>query len=228
MELNNNYRGKLMHCDESTECETIIKGYKPEFSMDVLSFRNMFFRDLGLDYIFDYFLENEEHFHIAVHSEKTSTCKEKSKIINFDLENVIKGFYLEDSIKGNIYGLAIPGNKSYDKTKIAELLGIENVNGRIKKTDKMPVNIEYGTVHPFVNEEAFNEIGLKLILFDKFHLEKSSKSGKVLADFSFTTPDFSGYDNHKISIQMNYKGAFEILKNKFGEDRIKAVDLIND
>ena len=218
-----------MHCDESIECETSIEGYKHEFSMDVLSFRNMFFQDLKLDYIFDYLLKNENPFHIAVHSKQTSTCEEKSGIIGFDLERIIKGFYLEDSINAEIYGLAIPGNKSYDKSKIAGFLGIENVNGRIKKTNKkLPVNMSYGTVHPFVNEDAFESLGLKYILFDKNYLAKRrADKNKILDDFSFTTADYSGYNNHQLSIQINYSDAFEIIKNKFGENRVKAVDLVN-
>ncbi len=231
------FKGKLIHCNEICEkiedCPVKIDNYKYEFSMNVHSFKESFFEDLGLEYILDYFLDldNEsKHFHIAVHSMSTNTCQEKAKIINFPLERVIKGFYLEDFKEKKIYGIAIPGNETYDKLKIADFLGINrySLDGRIGKTkERMPVNIKYGVVHPFVNEDSFALTDkLESILFDKIYLEKS-RNNNYLDDFSFTTHESSGYNNHNISIQINYSDAFDILKNKFGEDKIKAIDLVN-
>ena len=162
------------------------------------------------------------------------TCEEKAQITGLPLERVIKGIYLEDNLEEKAYSIAAPGTKhsSDSRLKLADFLGINEYeitkNNRIRKARKefLPVNIEYGTVHPFVNEESFIPKGnLDLILFDKNYLIKRKLEGG-LDDFSFTVHPSTGYDNHRISIQINYAHAFEILQVKFGRERVKAIELV--
>ena len=224
-------KGKLIHCDGIVKCEEPKEvGYKEENGLDYDSFRNIFFKDFRLDYILNSAIKYDLHFHIATHSTKTSTCQEKADITGLPLERVVKGIYLEDSKTEEIYALAIPGNKSYIKNKLAKFLNMEEeyVDARIRKSKWLPLHIEFGTVHPFVNNESFKiQAGkgkLELILFDKSNLERRKKE-KGLDDFSFTTHPSTGYDNHRLSIQMNYNDAFAILSERFPE-RVKAIDLV--
>lgn len=224
-------KGKLIHCDGIVKCDEPKEvGYKEENGIDYDSFRNIFFKDFKLDYILDLAIRYDFHFHIATHSIKTSTCQEKADITGLPLERVVKGIYLEDTKTEEVYALAIPGNKSYVKDKIAKFLSIKEdyIDARIRKSKWLPLHIEFGTVHPFVNNEGFRHPNgrgkLEGILFDKSHLEKRKKESG-LDDFSFTTHPSTGYDNHRLSIQINYNDAFTVLSEKFPE-RVKAIDLV--
>jgi len=224
-------KGKLIHCNGIIKCqEPNEKGYKEENGIDIGSFRNIFFGDFNLDYILDLAIQYDLHFHIATHSERTSTCQEKADITGLSLERVIKGIYLEDIKTEKVYALAIPGNKTYVKSKLAEFLKINDneVESRIRKSKWLPVHIEFGTVHPFVDYNSlsfpYGNGKLEYILFDRNHLEKRKNQGG-LDDFSFTTHPSTGYDNHRISIQMNYQHAYIILSTRFSE-KVKSIDLI--
>ena len=224
-------KGKLIHCNGIVKCqEPKEEGYKEENGLDYDSFRNIFFRDFDLDYIPELAIEYDLHFHIATHSKATSTCQEKADITGLPLERVIKGIYLEDSKEEKVYALAIPGNKTYVKSKLAEFLCIKDdeVDSRIRKSRWLPVHIEFGKVHPFVNSKSLNfpygNGKLECILFDKDYIDKRmNKDG--LDDFSFTTHPSTGYDNHRLSIQMNYHSAFIILSTRFPE-KVRAVELV--
>ncbi|MEK6841098.1 MAG: hypothetical protein AABX45_00700 [Nanoarchaeota archaeon] len=223
-------KGKLIHCYGIVECqEPKEEGYKEENGISLDSFRNIFLKDFSLDYILDLAIRYELHFHIVSHSERTSTCQEKADITGLPLERVIKGVYLEDVKTKNVYSLAIPGNKTYNKLKLAEYINInqDEAESRIRKSKWLPMHIEFGTVHPFVNCKSFNHPygngKLECILFDKDHLEK--RRGNGLDDFSFTTHPSTGYDNHRLSIQINYQHAYVILSTRFPE-KVKAIELI--
>ncbi|MEK6835900.1 MAG: hypothetical protein AABX55_02660, partial [Nanoarchaeota archaeon] len=205
-----------------------------ENELDFNSFRNIFFKDFNLQYILYYAIDRNIHLHIATHSKATSTCEEKSQITGLPLERVIKGVYLEDTKEEKTYAISIPGTKhsSDIRLKLANFLGINDYeiikDNRIRKARKefLPVNIEYGTVHPIVNLESFTPNGkLELILFDKKYLEKR-RLENGLDDFSFTTHPSTGYDNHRISLQINYASLFEILRFTFGDEKVKTIDLI--
>lgn len=230
------FKGKLIHCNNIIKCQEPLElGYIEENGIDTNSFRNIFFKDFNLDYILDYAIKNDIHFHIATHAIATSTCEEKAEITGLPLERVIKGIYLEDNKEEKVYAIVIPGTKhsSDIRLKVADFLMINKDEvikfNRIRKARKefLPINIEYGTVHPFVNEESFSPNGkLELILFDKSYLEKRILE-KGLDDFSFTSHLSTGYDNHRLSIQINYANAFNILQKKFGYKRVRSIDLIN-
>ncbi len=222
-------KGKLIHCNGIIECiEPDERGYVEENSIDSESFRDIFFKDFKLDYILDISIERKMHFHIATHSKATSTCQEKADLTGLPLERVTKGYYLQDTKTGKVYALAIPGNKTFDKNNIAKFLGInpDESASRIVRSKWLPVHIEYGTVHPFVNTKSFNggEGKLELILFDTHFAEKRKNEGG-LDDFSFTTHPSTGYDNHRLSIQINYNNAMEILRETFS-NRVQAIDLV--
>ena len=221
-------RGKLIHCNGIVECvEPDEEGYKEENGIDFESFKNIFFKDYNLTYILELALEFGIHFHIATHTIRTNTCKEKAKITRLPLERVIKGFYVWDNKTEKVYGLVVPGDRTYVKSKVAEAVGINNDESetRIEKSEWLPEYIEYGTVHPFINTESFSPNGkLELILFDRNFLRKRNEEGG-LDDFSFTTHPSTGYDNHRLSIQINYYDAFKILTSKFSERKVKGVDL---
>ncbi|MEX2017073.1 MAG: hypothetical protein WD876_01230 [Candidatus Pacearchaeota archaeon] len=224
-------KGKLIHCNGIVQCEESLQpGYRQENGIDIGSFRNIFFKDFELDYILDFSLEKGIHFHIATHSEATSTCEDKARITGLPLERVIKGYYLQDLKNGKVYALTIPGNRKYDKNKITEFLGIPQKESasRLVRSRWLPMHIEEGTVHPFVNSTDFNgkHDGGKLeaILFDGIFSEKRKKEGG-LDDFSITTHPSTGYDNHRISIQINYNDALEILKENFS-NRVQVTNLV--
>lgn len=230
-------KGKLIHCNGIVGCtEPEEKGYVGENSIDAESFRNIFFKDYGLGYVLDLSLQKGIHFHITTHSVRTSTCKDKARITGLPLERIIKGTYLEDASTEKIYGLFTPGikNAADIRLKLGGYLSIDSSEiieyNRITKArkeflDLLGIGIEFGTVHPFLNEECFMPKGIvETIFFDKDFLEKRKAEGG-LDDFSFTTHPSTGYDNHRLSIQINYANAFEILKEKFS-DRIKAIELV--
>ncbi len=224
-------KGKLIHCNGIVDCiEPKEEGYRQENGIDINSFRNIFFKDFELNYILDIALAKRIHFHIATHTKATSTCQEKADITGLPLERVIKGYYLQDNDNGNSYGLMIPGNKTYNKYMVASFLNIkpEEVETRISRSKWLPVHIEAGTVHPFVNEKSFNlptsDGKLEKIIFDERTIEKRDSEGG-LDDFSFTAHPSTGYDNHRLSIQINYSDAFRILSTAFPK-RIFFADIV--
>ncbi len=228
--------GKLIHCNGIVECvEPEERGYVEENNIDPTSFRNIFFKDFQLDYILDYCLANGIHFHIATHAIRTSSCQEKADITGLPLERVIKGLYLEDTITNRMYGLFIPGTKSSSdiRLRLAKHFGIADTevteNNKIKKAgkeflDALGIGIEKGTVHPFVNALSFANSSLETIFFDEGFLEKRRIEGG-LDDFSFTAHPSTGYDNHRLSIQINYHDAYSLLKAEFAEG-VSAIELI--
>ncbi|MEK6835299.1 MAG: hypothetical protein AABX61_03490 [Nanoarchaeota archaeon] len=225
------YKGKLIHCNGIRPCQEPaeeLKNYIEQNGIDEESFKNIFFKDDNLEYIQNSAKAYGIHFHIATHSIPTDSCQEKADITGLPLERVIKGVYLEDIKTELVYALAIPGNRTYVKSKLAEFLNIDNdeIESRIRKSRWLPIHIKSGTVHPFVNPQSFTPDGkLEYVLFDENHLEKR-RTEMGLDDFSFTTHPSTGYDNHRISIQMNYWEAFLILDDKFGHERIKKIDLV--
>ena len=226
-------KGKLIHCNGIPSCEELKDfGYIQEH-WDEDHFRNIFLKDYNLDYILNITRNLGIHFHIATHAIATSTCEEKSKITGLSLERVIKGVYYEDSLTEFVYALVIPGlKKKIDlRLKIAEYLGIDPDevlnNNRITKARSgfLPMGIKFGTVHPWINYRAFSPGGkLRYIFFDKQSLEKRSLE-EGTDDFSFTVNPINGYDNHKLSLQMNYSGAHDVLEEEF-PNRIHSIDLI--
>ncbi|MEK6828619.1 MAG: hypothetical protein AABY15_00700 [Nanoarchaeota archaeon] len=222
--------GNLIHCEGIVSCvEPEEVGYVEENNINADAFRKFFFSGFGLDYIMDYCLANNIHFHIATHSRATKTCKEKAAITGLPLERVIKGFYLEDRETGKIYALAIPGEFGYSISKLSGFLGLSVEEGerRIAKADEsiLPLGIKYGTVHPFPNGDVFKDIKLENILFDANFVRKRSE-GNGLDDFSFTAHPRWGYDNFRLSIQMKYNHAKEILENKFGKEIVREIELV--
>lgn len=227
METEQEPRGKLIHCNGIVRyLEPDEFGYKEENHIDKAVFNRIFLKDYKLNYILDYCLSQGIHFHIATHSQATKTCKEKQFITGLPLERIIKGFYLRDSNEGLDYALVIPGDRSYLKSNVAKILKIEE--SKLMKSDEndLPLGIKRGTVHPFLNEESFSPQGkVKYIFFDKNFAEKRKKEGGI-DDFSITIHPSSGYDNERTSIQINYNDAKDMLMAKFGEERVKLIDLI--
>lgn len=220
--------GKIIHFNGISKCTGSDEvGYAEEHSIDEQFFRELFFKDFELNYILDYAVKNKIHFHIVTHSTPTKTCKEKALITGLPLERVIKGFYLQDKKTQNIYALAIPGEFNYSISHLAKFLetDIKDAERRIGKSDILPVGIKYGTCHPFVNDDSFKEMPLKNILFDVNFAKKRLIEGGI-DDFSFTTHPSNGLDNERTSIQINYNDAKDILKNKFGEDIVREIELV--
>jgi prolyl-tRNA editing enzyme YbaK/EbsC (Cys-tRNA(Pro) deacylase) len=232
-------KGKLIHCEGIVSC---VEPDEPDYRYQdwrEQEFRNDFLKDFELDYILDISLKRGIHFHIATHSEKTSTCQEKADLTGLPLERVIKGVYFEDAKTQKVYGLFIPGTKHSNDIRLAlgRYLGINDKeiidDNRITKArkeflDSLGMGIEFGTVHPFVNHRSFNkpngEGKLESILFDRsFTGQRKNEGG--LDDFSFTAHPSTGYDNHRLSIQVNYNSTQEILREAFSE-RIKVIDLV--
>ena len=162
-------------------------------------------------------------------------ARRKADITGLPLERVIKGIYLEDANTKKMYGLFIPGTQhsSDIRLTLGDYLCISHneiiKDNRITKArkeflDSLGIGIEFGTVHPFVNEKSFKKSRLEAIFFDINHLEKRKNEGE-LDDFSITTHPSTGYDNHRLSIQINYNDAYTILKEKFPES-VKAIELI--
>jgi hypothetical protein len=226
-------KGRIIHCSGIASCrEPNEPGYEFQSARDVHSFMLDFLDDFNLNYIYEIALDEKIHFHIATHAIPTKKCDEKARITGLPLQRVVKGYYLQDNLSGNVYGLMIPGNKNYDRNKIASLIGIppEEAEKRISRSKWLPVHIVEGTVHPWVNKDCFkSKTGngkLERIAFDSANLEIRKTEGG-LDDFSFTTPKDSGYDNYRLSLQMNYHDAFRILREIF-KDRIISGDIVNN
>jgi len=216
----------LIHSEGISPCiETAEPNYELQNGRNTDSFGNDSLDGFKLNYILDVALKKKIHFHIATHAEVTNTCQEKADLTGLPIEKVIKGYYLQDNLMEVSYGLMIPGNRTYNKYKVASAIGIkpEEVEARISRSKWLPVHMKYGTVHPFASKESFTSSNgeglLEKIIFDESLIEQ-----KGLADFSFTTPKETGYDNHRLSIQMNCLDAYTILQDTFGE-RICSVNL---
>jgi len=229
-------KGRLIHCNGMGKCEGLNSNYIIQY-IEEEQFCDRFLNDFNLNYILESAMYHGFHFHIATHPKKTDKCEEKAEVTGLPLERVIKGNLFEDFKREVTYVLATPGIKhSLDmRLKVADSLGIsreevnnENKINRIRRAreDFLPMGIEFGTVHPFMNRDCFIPEGkLEYIFFDINYLEKRGKEDGI-DDFSITTHPTTGNHNHLISMQMNYKHAFTILKNEFGEERVKAIDLI--
>lgn len=211
-------------------------GYKEEW-INPIDLRREFFDDLDIGYIQEIAEMFDIPFQIVTHSQRTSTCKEKAKITNLPLQCIIKGFYLKDNKNGCLYSLAIPGDKSYDPKKVSEAIKIPYEEGRITLAEEnlLPMFIEKGTVHPFINAESLakpdGKGSVNMILLDMNNFIKRTKENleeKTLDDFSLTTHPKRGRDDHRTSIQMNYKDAYKILVSKFGNHMVKVKDIVND
>lgn len=173
-------------------------------------FRRLFLSKYDLDYICDYNFTNSPGLRIVTHPGETSTCFEKAEILDsWDPLNVIKVFYLECSKSNLLYAVVVPETGCFtDRMQLKRMLKLPD-DAFLKKADRLPANMSFGTCSPFVLEKDCVTNGgcVDKIVFDTETLSMK-KEERMLDDFSF------GLD-HRMSIQMNYYDCFMLLKQRY-------------
>jgi hypothetical protein len=181
-----------------------------EFRLSPAECDRLFFAEHGIVYITKYFTSRGHRFRVVSHPAETDTCFEKAELMGaWNPLNVIKALYFENLQSKVLYAVVLPETGCFvNRARIKELLGLPGTEC-IRKATQLPQHMSFGTCSPFVVESDLRDSGglVERIIFDTQALEFKSRTDD-LDDFSF------GLD-HRMSVQMSYYRAFEMLKDLF-------------
>ncbi|MDP3966284.1 MAG: hypothetical protein Q8Q04_02010 [archaeon] len=183
------------------------------------SFESSFFRE-GQKYVLDYFQNSGKEAKLALHDEQTNTCFEKSRILGWDPQRVVKSIFLYDS-KGKFYGFVSPElGESEDKPLRFNNQTISKIFSDEVERKKMmnlsnsvyPLGMEKGTCTPFVPEYYFQDGDGFTGRLERIFVYTSSNINKKLVDISFGG---EGELAQKTSLHLTYEDIYLCLNQAF-------------
>lgn len=172
-------------------------------------FDALFLEPYELGYISGYMRSRALELRVVSHPRSTTTCFEKAELLGWDSLNIIKALYFEDLLTQQQHAIVIPETGCFvDMQRIGRIVGIDEP-GRLRKASAFPKNMERGTCSPFITPKDLVTGGGKVagLWFDLETLQAKRASG-ALDDFSF------GVD-HRLSLQLGYVHAYELLCERY-------------